>query len=115
MSIQLVSGFVALILCLAMLPGVKLLAQRFSLYDELGPLKIHSGSIPRLGGIAMFTGFLIGTLTHYLFGVRLNSLPLFLFTPVWAVGLIDDMRSLGAGFRLSVHLSAGALLWFAGW
>lgn len=115
MSIQLVSGFVALIFCLATLPAVRRLAYRFNLYDEQGPLKIHSGSIPRLGGIAMFAGFLTGTLTHYIFGVRLNSIPLFLFVPVWAVGLTDDMKSMGAGFRLSVHLAVGSALWLAGW
>src|SRR5665213_784166 len=115
MSIQFVSGLMALVLCLGTLPAVKRLAQYFDLYDELGPLKIHSGSIPRLGGIAMFAGFLFGTLTHYVFGVRLNSLPLFVFAPVWVVGLIDDIKSLGAGFRLFTHIAAGSALWFAGW
>jgi UDP-GlcNAc:undecaprenyl-phosphate/decaprenyl-phosphate GlcNAc-1-phosphate transferase len=115
MSIQLVSGFVALISCLGCLPIVRRFAHRFSLYDEQGPLKIHSGSIPRLGGIAMFVGFLTGTLTHYVFGVRLDSLPLFVFFPVWLVGLIDDFKSLGAGFRLFIHIAAGSALWFAGW
>ncbi|HTC61993.1 MAG TPA: MraY family glycosyltransferase [Candidatus Saccharimonadales bacterium] len=115
MSIQLVSGFVALISCLGTLPLVRRFAQRFSLYDEQGPLKIHSGYIPRLGGIAMFVGFLAGTLTHYVFGVRLSYLPLFMFIPVWVVGLIDDVWSLGAGFRLFIHISAGSALWLAGW
>ena len=115
MSIQLVSGFVALLVCLGTLPAVKRVAQYFDLYDDLGPLKIHSGSIPRLGGIAMFAGFLFGSLTHYVFGVRLNSLPVFVFAPVWAVGLIDDIKSLGAGLRLFAHVAAGSALWFAGW
>src|ERR1700722_11549766 len=115
MSIKLVSGFVALISCLGCLPIVGRFAHRFSLYDEQGPLKIHSGSIPRLGGIAMFVGFLAGTVTHYIFGVRLNSLPVFVFIPVWAVGLIDDFKSLGAGLRLFIHFAAGAALWLAGW
>jgi len=115
MSIQLISGFAALVFCLGTLPAVKRAAQHFNLYDELGPLKIHHGSIPRLGGIAMFGGFLVGTLTHYAFGIRLNSIPVFIFLPVWAVGLFDDIKPLGAVFRLATHISAGALLWFAGW
>jgi UDP-GlcNAc:undecaprenyl-phosphate GlcNAc-1-phosphate transferase len=115
MSIQLFSGFVALITCLGSLPIVRRFADRFGLYDEQGPLKIHSGSIPRLGGIAMFVGFLAGVLTHYVFGVRQSSLPLFVFIPVWGVGLIDDFRSLSAGFRLFIHIAAGSALWFAGW
>lgn len=115
MSIQLVSGFVALIVCIGVLPAVTRLAHRFSLYDEQGSLKIHSGSIPRLGGIAMLAGYLTGTLTHRLFGVRMTSFPLFIFVPVWAVGLIDDIKPLGAGFRLFIHIASGSALWLAGW
>lgn len=115
MWIQLVSGFVALVFCLGILPAAKRVAKSFDLYDELGPLKIHSGSIPRLGGIAMFAGFLFGTLTHYVFGARLNFLPVFVFAPVWVVGLLDDIKSLGAAFRLFTHIAAGAGLWLLGW
>lgn len=63
----------------------------------------------------MFAGFLFGTLTYYAFGVRLSSLPVFVFAPVWIVGLIDDIKSLGAGLRLFMHMAAGAALWLAGW
>lgn len=115
MSIHFVSGFVALIICLGTMPFVRRFAQRFGLYDEHGPLKIHSGSIPRLGGIAMFAGFFAGILTQYVYGARPNSFLLFVFIAVWAVGLIDDLRPLGAGFRLFVHIAAGSALWFAGW
>jgi UDP-GlcNAc:undecaprenyl-phosphate/decaprenyl-phosphate GlcNAc-1-phosphate transferase len=118
MSIQQVSGFIALLVCLGALPIVRRLAQRFNLYDAPGPLKIHKGSIPRLGGIAMLAGFLAGGLfvyIPYLPASRLNFLPLLIFVVVWAVGLIDDVWTLGPGVRFSAHIAAGASLWFAGW
>src|ERR1700686_773613 len=110
-----ISGFVALLFGLGMLPLVKRLAQDYALYDASGPLKIHHGSIPRLGGIAMFAGFLAGILILYIQASRPTSLPLFVFVIVWAVGLIDDIRTLGSLFRFCFHIGAGCALWFAGW
>lgn len=110
-----ISGFVALLFGLGALPLVKGLAQHYALYDASGPLKIHHGSIPRLGGIAMFAGFLAGSLIFYLRASRPTFLPLFVFAMVWAVGLIDDIRTLGSLFRFCFHIGAGCALWFAGW
>jgi UDP-GlcNAc:undecaprenyl-phosphate GlcNAc-1-phosphate transferase len=101
-----ISAFAALLFALAALPIVKRLADHFTLYDAPGPLKIHHGSIPRLGGIAMFAGFLAGTLPLYISASRPSVVPLFVFAVVWAVGLIDDIRSLGSAFRLCFHIAA---------
>jgi UDP-GlcNAc:undecaprenyl-phosphate GlcNAc-1-phosphate transferase len=109
------SGFVALIFCLASLPIVRRLAQRFGLYDAAGPLKIHQGSIPRLGGIAMFAGLLAGSMTRNLAFSRIYSLPILVFAVIWGVGLIDDIRTLGSIFRFCIQIAAGSALWFAGW
>jgi UDP-GlcNAc:undecaprenyl-phosphate GlcNAc-1-phosphate transferase len=115
MFIKYFPGFIALIICLAALPVVKWLARSFNLYDAPGPLKIHHGAVPRLGGIAMFAGLLAGCATLYLGASRPSLLPILVFALIWAVGLVDDLRSLGASFRFLVQISAGALLWFAGW
>lgn len=110
-----ISGFVALLFGLGTLPFVKRLARHFELYDAAGPLKIHQGSIPRLGGIAMFVGFLAGSLILYIPASRPSFLPLLVFAIVWAVGLVDDIKTLGSIFRFCFHVGAGCALWFAGW
>jgi UDP-GlcNAc:undecaprenyl-phosphate/decaprenyl-phosphate GlcNAc-1-phosphate transferase len=110
-----ISAFAALFFGLATLPIVKRLAGHFALYDAPGPLKIHQESIPRLGGIAMFAGFLAGSLILYFSSSRPSFLPLIVFAVVWAVGLIDDIRTLSPLFRLCFHIAAGCALWFAGW
>ncbi len=115
MSTHYFSAFVALVFCLGALPFVKRLARRFNLYDAPGPLKIHHGSIPRLGGIAMLAGLLAGSLTLYFSAVRPAILPLAIFAAVWAVGLVDDIRSLAASLRFCVQMAAGAALWLGGW
>ncbi len=56
------SGVVAFLVCAGALPAVRRLALRLNLYDQPGPLKIHNGSIPRLGGIAMMAGMLATTI-----------------------------------------------------
>jgi UDP-GlcNAc:undecaprenyl-phosphate/decaprenyl-phosphate GlcNAc-1-phosphate transferase len=115
MSVQYISALIALLFCLGSLPLVKRLAEHFSLYDAPGPLKIHQQSIPRLGGIAMLVGFLAGTSVLYLRGSRPSSLPLLIIAIVCAVGLVDDIRTLGAWARFSIHIAAGCALWYAGW
>jgi len=110
-----ISGFAALFFGLATLPIVKKLAGHYTLYDAPGPLKIHHAPIPRLGGIAMFAGFLAGSLVLYIPASRPSFLPLFAIAVVWAVGLIDDIWTLGSLFRFGVHIAVGCALWFAGW
>ncbi len=108
-------GFVALAVCLAALPLVNKFALAFGIYDAPGPLKIHRGSIPRLGGIAMFAGMLAGSLAFYPRVSRMAALPLVLFAAIWAIGLVDDLRDLNAVFRFVAQIAAGFALWFGGW
>jgi|SRR5579862_4790936 len=115
MFIKYFPGVVAFVICLAALPLVSALAHRFHLYDASGPLKIHRGSIPRLGGIAMFAGFLAGSFIFFLPSWRTSTLPILVFAGVWAVGLLDDLQGLPALFRFAVQIAAGATAWLAGW
>jgi UDP-GlcNAc:undecaprenyl-phosphate/decaprenyl-phosphate GlcNAc-1-phosphate transferase len=115
MSVLYISALAALLFCLGSLPLVKRLAERFNLYDAPGPLKIHKQSIPRLGGIAMLVGFLAGISILYLSDSRPSFLPLVIIAIVCAVGLVDDIRTLGAWIRFSTHIAAGFALWYGGW
>jgi UDP-GlcNAc:undecaprenyl-phosphate GlcNAc-1-phosphate transferase len=63
----------------------------------------------------MFAGFLAGSLPLYVPASRPSVVPLFVFAIVWAVGLTDDIKSLGSIFRLCFHIAAGSALWIAGW
>lgn len=114
MPIPFIPGIVSLLFCLGALPVVKRVAVRFNLYDAPGPLKIHSAPIARLGGAAMMAGFAAGAFSAHILTSR-HQAPMFVLAAVWIVGLIDDVRSLGAVARFCVHIAAGATLWFAGW
>jgi UDP-GlcNAc:undecaprenyl-phosphate GlcNAc-1-phosphate transferase len=115
MSIYYFSGVVGFLVCAGALPVVRQLALRLNLYDQPGPLKIHNGSIPRLGGIAMMAGLLATTIPFLPLTSRLNAIAVLVLIAIWAVGLIDDVTSLPSYVRFCVHVSAGAAFWLAGW
>ncbi len=115
MPIQYLSVIVAFVICAGALPAVKILARRLHLYDAPGPLKIHHGSIPRLGGIAMMLGLLGSIIAFHPPAFRMYGLPLLVLAAVWAVGLLDDLMTVPSSIRFCVHIVAGAAFWLGGW
>jgi UDP-GlcNAc:undecaprenyl-phosphate GlcNAc-1-phosphate transferase len=115
MDIYYFSGVVGFLVCAGALPVVRQLALSLNLYDQPGSLKIHNGSIPRLGGIAMMAGLLATTIPLLPLTSRLNAILVLILIAIWAVGLIDDVTSLPSYVRFCVHISAGAAFWLAGW
>jgi UDP-GlcNAc:undecaprenyl-phosphate GlcNAc-1-phosphate transferase len=92
--------------------------------DPSGERKIHSRSIPRLGGIAIFLS-VIATLSLLLsydngitrvFSIHLSDIQV-LFIPatmLFLVGLLDDLRGLNPWFKLSAQLIAALLCFWLG-
>jgi UDP-GlcNAc:undecaprenyl-phosphate GlcNAc-1-phosphate transferase len=115
MPIHYFSGVVAFLVCVLALPVVKRLARDMHLYDPPGPLKIHHGCIPRLGGIAMMAGMLATTSVFLPPTSRPAAILCLVLVAIWTVGFIDDVRSLPAYLRFLIHIGAGASLWLAGW
>jgi UDP-GlcNAc:undecaprenyl-phosphate/decaprenyl-phosphate GlcNAc-1-phosphate transferase len=109
------SGLVALLSVSLLVPLVKMLCFRFNLYDQPGPLKIHTLPVPRLGGVAIATALIVGTAVGAGSSSRAASLPLGAFLLVWISGLVDDIRGLHPAVRLVAQIGAGILLWQGGW
>lgn len=91
------------------------LAERRHLYDQPGPLKIHQQPTPRLGGIGIAAGMLLATLPWLATSGKNVVVAGLLLLTIWALGLVDDLRSLPALFRLFLQLSVGLGLGLAGW
>ena len=102
------SFMLAVLLSLIFVPAVSKFATANGFFDGLAPnrrieaqRKIHSGAIPRLGGIAMVLAFFISisllpaSLPYQ--GVLLGSLVIFLS------GVIDDFTPISAKIRLAVQ------------
>lgn len=58
---------VAFVATALLVPPVRQLAIKFGIVDEPGPRRVNKRPIPRLGGIAMFGGFLVALTVEYIF------------------------------------------------
>jgi UDP-GlcNAc:undecaprenyl-phosphate GlcNAc-1-phosphate transferase len=103
------------ICCALAVPLVRKIAAKWRIYDPVGPLKIHTVAIPRIGGIAMIIGLFVGMLFQpqelswenlYQFSIPLAVL--------WVFGLVDDLRDLSPTSRLVVQVITAALPWIFG-
>jgi len=86
--------------------------------DQNDPRKIHTGSIPRLGGIAIFLSFLtaMGLMAAVgIGGFGLSMLPVGLAgVSIFLVGLVDDFRGLRARFKFALQLLCAVVVVAAG-
>ncbi len=114
------SLFIALagILSLASMPLIIRLCKKFSLYDYQSSRKIHSGNIPRLGGVGIFLTFIISAFAYILINKVDNFnqiLPILIAgTIVFAFALLDDLLNLPALAKLIVQLIAVSIVVFNG-
>lgn len=110
-----ICGTLAFLLTLLLVPVVIHLCNYWQLFDRPGPLKIHSRPLPRLGGVALVLAISASVLVAQP-KTAARAWPFFAaLALVWLTGLIDDVRSLSALFRLAAQISAGVLLWRGGW
>ena len=95
----------------ALVPPVRRLAQRTGMLDKPAARKLHIDPTPLLGGLAMYVAVVF---------VVFVFLDRQAWDQVWAVlaggtlllivGIVDDVLSLPAGFKLGVAIPAAALL-----
>ena len=98
-------------------PAIIKICEKLNWYDEIDPRKIHTGKIPRLGGVALFTAFLISWIcAHFLVlstGVRFYA-PLFAgFGIIMLFGVIDDIFNLRAKLKFLIQMIAALVVSFS--
>jgi UDP-GlcNAc:undecaprenyl-phosphate GlcNAc-1-phosphate transferase len=101
----------ALVSTLLLVPPIKKLAFVTGVMDRPEKRKIHTSHVPRLGGLAIFLGFLISIFAQ---GPEIASLRgvLFGMTVIVIVGILDDAMNLPAKAKLvgQIVAAAGAIL-----
>lgn len=98
---------------------VIIFSKKHALYDAIGGRKIHSGNIPRLGGVGFFTAMVVSFAVLYL---RLG-LPVFDSKRLWYVmiaggliftmGLWDDLKNWKASLKFVLQCAAACLVVYA--
>lgn len=106
------SFLIAVAVALAITPLVMLLAKKTGAIDAPDPRKVHKKPIPRIGGIGIYTAFMVSFLTL----VDFNQLPMETAdgiigllaggTIVVLVGIIDDYTNLPAKVKLLGQIAA---------
>ena len=100
--------FVALII-----PLVKKIASHIGAIDIPDKRKVHSVPMPRLGGIGIYMGFLLG---YMIFGeqtTQMNSVLIGSFV-LLVTGMIDDIKPLKAKHKLIGQIAAALIVVFYG-
>ncbi len=91
--------------CLALTPLMFWLGLRWGLVDQPGERKIHLQATPRIGGLAVYLGFLGSILVNSILADWMVAV-LIAGSLLLAVGIVDDISELPAWARLAAQLVA---------
>ena len=100
---------VSLVVSFALTPAVKWLAVKIGAVDvPKDKRRMHDHPIPRLGGLAIFIGFVVAVLAfaevdRQLRGILLGG------CIIVAVGIVDDSHPLGAGIKFILQIVAALI------
>lgn len=105
----LVTLMIASLLALLLTPVVRVLAQKVGAMDvPKDARRMHDHPIPRMGGLAIFLGFILSVLlfaeqTTQLRGMLLGSVIIVI------LGILDDIHALSAKLKLVVQIAAALI------
>ena len=104
---------VCLIIVALIIPFVKKIAMHINALDIPDARKVHTKPIPRLGGLGIFIGFLIGYMIFGQSTVQMNSILIGSFIIV-LTGMIDDIKPISAKAKLLGQIFASCVIVFYG-
>ena len=107
-----------------LVPLIKFIGKKYDLYDYYETRKIQNKKLVRIGGIAIFLGYLIG-LSVIPFSGNLNNISfqgislfgstlLITSSLIFLLGLTDDLIQLSPLFRLISQLIISSIVWSQG-
>lgn len=113
MTKYMVPFLIAFMVTYLMTPLVRYIAISMGFYDAPDARKVHTGNIPRLGGVAIFLGYITALLyslplDNEKWGLVIGTLVLV------AIGLWDDIKEIGPKTKLLGQIVAAGILVFSG-
>ncbi len=116
---------ISFVVCLAILPTLIETAHRRKFFDQPGTRKIHSDPIPQMGGVAIFSAFILSFLFTTLLAEPLWDRPLLpsrweglslvlCFLGMHLTGLLDDLYDMRARYKLLGQILFSVILIGAG-
>lgn len=112
----------AFVLAVVLTPRVAAIAERFDLLDHPSARKVHTLSIPRIGGVAIFIAFFIALGVGFLFsGIRTafwaKSEIVYVFVGgvlAFSLGFYDDVKRLGPKTKFAIQIVAALFAYMGG-
>ena len=104
---------VCLIIVALIIPLVKKIAMHINALDIPDARKVHTKPIPRLGGLGIFIGFLIGYMIFGGSSIQMNSILIGSFI-ILLTGIFDDIKPISAKAKLFGQIFASCVIVFYG-
>lgn len=98
---------------LCIVPFIKKIAIHVDALDYPNERKVHTKPMPRLGGLAIFFGFLLGYMIYGTHSSQMNSVLIGSFV-VLLTGIMDDIKPLKPSVKFLGQLIAACILVFYG-
>ncbi len=108
----LIVGICLLIVAIIM-PFIKKIAIHINALDIPDARKVHKSPIPRLGGLGIFAGFLLGFMIFGHNTVQMNSILIGSFLII-VTGMIDDIKPISAKAKLLGQIISSCVIVFYG-
>jgi UDP-GlcNAc:undecaprenyl-phosphate/decaprenyl-phosphate GlcNAc-1-phosphate transferase len=118
---------IAFLLNMLIIPLILHISHRYKWYDSRNHRTIHSGDIPRIGGLGIFFSFIIAVaaiffivsrpiLNNSFRDVASKGIPMFAgLIIIHIAGLIDDFSDLKASFKFLIQLAAAIVVTLGGY
>ena len=98
---------------LAIIPFIKKVAIHINALDIPNERKVHTKPIPRLGGLGIYMGFLLGYIIFGTMSIRMNAILIGSFIII-ITGIIDDIKPIPAKIKFLFQLIAAIVVAFYG-
>lgn len=103
----------ALLITLVSTPLVRRFAHKIKLFDLPAPRRVHANPTPRIGGVAIFFGFIVSLLIFFGFDSRIYGLAI-CGTLIFLLGLMDDVYDINPFLKLTAQITIASLAVFFG-
>jgi UDP-GlcNAc:undecaprenyl-phosphate GlcNAc-1-phosphate transferase len=97
----------------ALTPASILIGARWGFVDQPSERKIHGTPTPRIGGLAVYLGFVSAILVNSILEDWMTAI-LVAGSLLLVIGILDDVRELPAWGRLAAQLAAAGLVVYSG-
>ena len=98
---------------LAIIPFIKKVAFHVGAMDIPDGRKVHTHPMPRLGGLGIYMGFLLGYILFGTMSIRMNSILIGSFIII-ITGIVDDIKPIPAKIKFLFQIIAASVVAFYG-